>query len=135
MGFCKRGISVISDFMKKLEPVEKILTAIIAVTGEIKAILNSATVQQIEAVLAANPKLRKYFHDALVLILGIDIEVEALATTIHGWLKDKTEYEKNADLFKLASVATGVAHAAETGELHGESFYDTAIQVHVAGLK
>ena len=131
MAFCKKGAAALHDFLTKVKGLEPILEKFVDFTGEIKKLPGNPTVQQIDALIPNDSKLQQSFDVALALIIKGAGLLGSFASELSNWLKDKTEMERNANLFKLASVATAVADEHK----HSESFYDTATQVHIEGLK
>lgn len=135
--FCKGGFSKVKDFLSKVTPqLENIIHQTTEWTGKIKALEADPTVDAIEQTIPAASTLVGYANKAIDIIVGIEQNGLSLAAKISDWLSGLSETARDANLVKLAQVTTAVQAQAEgaSQETH-QSFYDTAVQVHIEGLK
>lgn len=135
MAFCSKGQTEIKAFLEKLTPTVKTLVDdVTIVTGQLKELKSNPTVQEIETFIPETSPLYKYFYSALDIIVGTSTIVNSFAEKMQVWLSS-TETQRNANLFKLASVAVAVGHKASGETTEKESFYDLAVQAHVVGIQ
>lgn len=133
MAFCKGAMHAIRKIWDSITPVlEDIIEEITKYTKLIKDLEQSPAVEAIVKLIPAGSKIEGWLNTALDEINGAAQEGKTLAEKISEWLAEAdTEPARNAKVFKLASVATKAADI-ETGEAaKPESFYDSAVQLHV----
>lgn len=132
MAFCSGGFAKVKDFMHKVtDELTKVMTEITDVTGKIKAIEGESTVQAIVAALPIGSVIEGYLNQGMDLLVSSGNTALSLAEKIQAWLDGSTPDAKDAKLVKLAQVSTAIADNKQ----HPQSFYDTAVQVHIEGLK
>jgi ABC-type bacteriocin/lantibiotic exporter with double-glycine peptidase domain len=132
MAFCSTGFSKAKQFLSQIDgTLETIIEKTTDYTAKIKAIEGTLTVAAIVAAVPVASEVEGYINKGLDVIIGVEQGAKSLAEKLATWLDGKTEADKNGSLVKLASVATAIAHDNQ----HTESFYDTAVQTHVYGLK
>lgn len=132
MAFCKGGFSKVKDFMHKVtNALTTVMEDITKVTGVIKAIEGNPTVEAIVAAIPLGTQIEKWIDEGLATLVSIDQAGLSLAEKITAWLEGQTPDAKDGMLLKLASKATAIAD----DNTHPQSFYDTAVQVHIEGLK
>lgn len=133
MSFCKGGFAKVKDFMKKVTPeLEIIMGKITDVTGKIKAIEGNPLAEAIVAAIPIGSEIEGYLNKAMDIIVTGGEKVISCAEKITAWLENETEAGKDMKLVKLAQVSVNIADADQQ---HSQSFYDTAVQVHIEGLK
>lgn len=136
MAFCKGGLAAVKKIVHHItDELEKIIEFVTEITGKIKALEASPAVEAILAIIPGGHVAEAWFNTALDELTGGLIKADTLAEKIQAWLDSfDTEPAKNAGIFKLASLA---AKAADTkpDPSKGESFYDSAVQLHVMDLK
>lgn len=132
MSFCPKGVAQIKSFLDKVETLDqKLIPEITDITGKIKAVEGSPTVEAIVAIIPNGSTYENVLNTAMDKIVPALQTVGDLATKIYQWLSGKTDLESNGNLFKLASTAVAEAD----GNKQSESTYDTAVQTHIEGLK
>lgn len=132
MPFCAGGFAKVKSFLLKIsEELTTIINDITIVTGKIKAIEGDPTIEAIIAAIPAGSKIEGYLNDGLDILLKGATAAQTLDQKLIDWLTGQTPDAKDGLLVKLASVATAIAD----GKQHPQSFYDTAVQVHIEGLK
>lgn len=134
MSFCSKSFPKIKDFVSKITAeVESAMVVVIDYTSKIKALEMGAGVQAIEAAIPIAGEVGIWIRAALNAITGVATGVKSDAEAIHDYLSTaKTDIAKDGLLVKLAQVAVASSGAAP-GEK--QSFFDTAVQVHIEGLK
>lgn len=132
MAFCKGGFSKVKDFLHKVtDTLEKLMITITDVTGKIKAIEGNPTVEAIVAAVPLASTIEGYLNAGLEALVKADSAAISFAEKLAAWLENETQDAKDMKLVKLAQKATAIAD----NEQHPQSFYDTAVQVHIEGLK
>lgn len=132
MAFCQGKMGGVKDFLNKLTPeLEAMVAKITTYTGEIKALEANPTAQVILGIIPQGSEAEALLNTGLDVIQGAANVAKSFAEKLSEWLNAKTQLEVNASLAKLASVSAAQADAKK----QSESFYDTLVQVHVAGLK
>jgi hypothetical protein len=149
MAFCQGAMSAIRKIWNEITPeLENVIEEITKVTGEIIALESDITVEAIVKLIPAGSLVEGWLNAAINEITSITTEVGDLATAITAWLGtgtpntslpqgaaivQPTKQDVDMKMFKLASMATkaadkqaGTANAAKT-----DSFYDSAVQLHV----
>ena len=135
MSLCKSGLAAIRKFYDHVTPeLEAIVNDITTITGKIKALETDPTVEAIVAIIPAGSTYEAAFNKALDLIDLTANTTKTVAEKIGAWLAAKTPLEINADLLKLASVATSVADTVKD-PIKTESFFDTLVQNSIISLK
>ena len=132
MAFCKGVMHTIRQIWDKITPeLETIIETVTKYTQLIKDLEKTATVETIMALFPAGAAVEAWLNAAFDELNGVTDTVKSLAEKIKEWLdaQDSTS-AVNAGVFKIASLATKAADtipdAAKT-----ESFYDSAVQLHV----
>jgi len=132
MAFCKGGFGAVKSFLQKIDSVlESLINDITIVTGKIKAIEGDPTIEAIIAAIPGGSAIEGYLNDALDILFKATTEADTVDKKILEYLTGLTPDAADGKLVKLAQVATAVAD----GKQHPQSFYDTAVQVHIEGLK
>jgi hypothetical protein len=128
MPICKNGLEAVRKLWKGIDDtLETVIDEVIDITGKIKAIEGNPTVEFIISLIPQGSEIEAWANAAIDKIIVVSGEVKTVAEKITAWLDGKTELEKNADLLKLASTMTAVAH----GNKQPEHFYDSAVQLHI----
>lgn len=132
MAFCSGGFAKVKDFMHKVtDELTKVMAEITDVTGKIKAIEGNPSVAAIVALIPSGSLIEGYLNSGMDLLNTYGNEAVSLADKIVAYLDGVTPDLKDAKLVKLAQVSTAIADNKQ----HPQSFYDTAVQVHIEGLK
>lgn len=132
MPFCAGGFAKVKSFLEKIsEALATVIADITIVTGKIKAIEGDLTIEGIIAAIPGGSAIEGYLNSALDILLKVATEGQTLDQRLLAYLDGKTPDAQDGDLVKLAQVATAIAD----GKQHPQSFYDTAVQVHIEGLK
>lgn len=132
MSFCSGGFAKVKDFMHKVDDdLVSVMNKVTDVTGKIKAIEGNPTVEVIVSFIPYGTEVEGYLNKAIDLLLNGGNAALSLAQKIVAYLDGATPDAKDGKLVKLAQVAT----AAADGNQQKQSFYDTAVQVHLEGLK
>lgn len=132
MSFCQGGFKAVHSFMKKIDDaLTTVITDITIVTGKIKDAEASLTGQIIINAIPNGGNMATWLNSALDILYKASTTAQTFDEKLLEWIKPDTPDAKDAKLVKLASVATAVADNKQ----HPQSFYDTAVQVHVMGLK
>ncbi len=150
MAFCQGAMSAIRKIWNEITPeLENIIQEITKVTGEIIALESDITVEAIIKLIPAGSLIEGWLNAAINEITSVTTEVGDLAAAITAWLGTgtvslpagaaptqvvkTTKQDIDMKMFKLASMATkaadkqaGTANSAKT-----DSFYDSAVQLHV----
>lgn len=151
MAFCTGAMSAIRKIWNEITPeLENVIEQITKVTGEIIALESDITVEAIVKLIPAGTLVESWLNAAINEITSVTTEVGDLAAAITAWLGkgtvslpaagevtppivQPTKQDVDMKMFKLASMATkaadkqaGTATAAKT-----DSFYDSAVQLHV----
>lgn len=132
MSFCQGGFAKVKNFLEKIsEALTTIITDITVVTGKIKAIEGDLTVEGIIAAIPGGSAIEGYLNDGLDILFKTATGAQTLDQKLLEWLGGETGDAQDGKLVKLAQVSTAIAD----GKQHPQSFYDTAVQVHIEGLK
>lgn len=132
MAFCKGGFSAVKSFLQKIDSVlESLINDITVVTGKIKALEGNLTIQAIISAIPMGTAIEGYLNEALDILYKATVEADTIDKKILEYLNSDTPDLQDGKLVKLAQVAVAVAD----GKQHPQSFYDTATQVHIEGLK
>ncbi|MEO7048952.1 MAG: hypothetical protein ABI091_26855 [Ferruginibacter sp.] len=136
MAICKGGLSVVRNLVKHITTIlEDIVTEITVITGKIKDLEASPAVESIIAIIPGGSVAEAWFNAAIDELTGIANEGKTLAEKIQSWLDTlPTASAKNAGVFKLASLATKAADTVPDST-KTESFYDSAVQLHIMSEK
>lgn len=128
---CKGGYAKVKSFMHQVDDtLVQTMTTITDITGKIKAIEGDPTVMEIEAIIPKGSEYEATFNTAIDKLSTNVSTGLSVAERIVALLAGKTTDAKDGDLLKLASVATAVQDSRYT-----QHTYDTAVQVHIEGLK
>lgn len=136
MPFCKGGLKAVKNIVHHItDELEKIIEVVTDITGKIKALEASPAVEAILAIIPGGSAAEAWFNTALDELTAGLIKGDTLALKIQAWLDSFDSVPaKNAGVFKLASLASKAAdQQPDTGKT--ESFYDSAVQLHVMELK
>lgn len=132
MAFCKGGLKAVKNIVHHItDELENVIEIVTDITGKLKALEASPAVEAIIAIIPGGHKAEAWINKAIDELTGGLNSAETLAEKIAAWLDTfDTEPAKNAGVFKLASLA---AKAADTkpDASKGESFYDSAVQLHI----
>lgn len=132
MSFCAGGFSAVKKFLQKIDDVlSTLINDITIVTGKIKALESDPTVEAIIAAIPAGSAIEGYLNSALDILFKATTEADTIDKKILEYLNSDTPDAMDGKIVKLAQVATAVAD----NQQHPQSFYDTAVQVHIQGLK
>lgn len=136
MAFCKGGLAAVRNIVKHItSALEDVIAEITLITGKIKALEASPAVEAILALIPGGSAAEAWFNTAIDELTGVANTALSLAEKIQAWLNTlPTEAAKNAGVFKLASLATKAADASPDSE-KTESFYDSAVQLHIMDQK
>lgn len=136
MALCEGGLAKIRDLWHHVTPeLTDIITKTTEVTGKIKALEANPTVDAIVKVIPYGTEVEGWLNKGIDAVVKIEQGAKNLAEKISAWLDGKTELESNGNLLKLANATTQAGHA-ETGQaVQHESFYDSAIQLHIIATK
>jgi phosphoribosylformylglycinamidine (FGAM) synthase-like enzyme len=131
MSFCKGGFTAVKSFMHKVdEALINTMTVVTDITGEIKSLEGDATVIQIESLIPNGSAYAAAFATAVdKLSAGVEAGLSFAEKFVH-LLAGQSEDSKDATLLKIASLAT-----AAQDQRYPQHLYDTAVQVHLEGLK
>lgn len=131
--FCKKVQHVIKDAYDWInEHGLEVATEVIQVTGNIKAIYDSPTIQAIEAALGIGRPVHAWIDAALTKIYNIEVTGKTLAQKLLDLLNAQpTDTAKNMMLEKVASVATSIGD----GTGLSESKYDALAKIAIATFK
>lgn len=128
---CPGGLAKLKDFVHKVDDtLQKSIAEITVITGKIKAIEADPSVQQIVDIIPNGSSYEAVFNAAVDRLAAGATAGLSVAEKIVSWLEGKTEDARDADLLKLASVATAIYD-----DRYSQHTYDTAVQVHIEGLK
>jgi hypothetical protein len=132
MALCKNGLSAVRDIWNKITPeLEHIVEEVTTYTQKIKALEANPGVEAIVAIFPGGAAAEMWFNNAMDEIVKVADTAKTVAEKISEWLNGKTELEANGNLFKLASVALKHADVIAGNVAESESFYDSAVQLHV----
>lgn len=136
MAFCKGGLAAVRNIVKHIDDVlEKVIEEITIVTGKIKALEANPTVEAIIAFIPGGSAIEGFINKGIDELTGVVDDAKSVADKILEWLGAfKTESEKNAGVFKLASLAAKAADSKPAAD-KTESFYDSAVQLHIMSVK
>lgn len=130
---CKKIGRVLRNAYKFVD--EDMLTVadeVIQVTGKIRMLNNSATIQDIEAALGVSSKVTDWISTGLDKIYDAEVKGKTLAEKIKIALdKTVTELGVNGEVAKIASVAVSVGDARNLPE----HVYDQSVSIVVARTK
>lgn len=131
LNFCKGGRAKVNAFMHLVDDsLISVMTTVTDVTGKIKAIEGYPTVQQIEDIIPNGHVYATVFDNAVDAVAGVVTGALTVAEKIAAALAGKTQDGKDGELLKIASKATAIADGR-----YKQHTYDTAVQVHLEGLK
>lgn len=132
MAFCKGGLAAVRNIVHHIDDdLEIVIEKVTDVTGKIKAIEQNAIVSDLIALIPNGSEIEGWLNTAIDTITGVAQETKTVADKIAAWLNTlATEPAKNAGIFKLASLAVKAADINPSTE-KTESFYDSAVQLHV----
>ena len=132
MAFCKGGFGAVKSFLQKIDSVlESLINDITVVTGKIKAIEGDLTIQAIIAAIPYGTAIEGYLDKGLALLYTATTAADTLDKKILEWLDGELPDAIDGKLVKLAQMSVAVGDNKQ----HPQSFYDTATQVHIQGLK
>lgn len=131
MAFCAGAMATIRKIWNQITPeLEKIIETVTEVTQKIKNLESDPTVEAILAIIPGASAVEGWINAGLAEITGITTEVEGLAAAITAWLNSlPTAQAKEAGIFKLASMSSKAADTTNSSKT--DSFYDSAVQLHV----
>lgn len=132
MAFCKGGFAAVKNFLQKIDDtLTTVIADITVVTGKIKAIEATLTAEGIIAAIPGGSNIEAWLNEALDVLYKASTTAKTFDEKLIEWIGAATPKAQDAAIVKLASVATAIADKQQ----HPQSFYDTAVQVHIEGLK
>lgn len=132
MAFCKGGLKAVKNIVHHItDELENVIEIVTNITGKLKALEASPAVEAIIAIIPGGHAAESWINAAIDELTGGLNSAETLAEKIAAWLDTfDTEPAKNAGIFKLASLASKAADTKPDAS-KGESFYDSAVQLHI----
>lgn len=136
MSICTKGLGVVRNLLHHITPVlEAVIAKITDITGKIKALEANPNVEAIVEMIPLGSEIEGYLNKGLDILTGVDNQVLTFAEKLKAWLDGfATVHEKNAGVFKLASISTKVADTVPDAT-KTESFYDSAVQLNIMSNK
>lgn len=133
MSFCKGGYAAVKSFLQKIDDVlATAITDITLITEKIKAIEDTLSSAGIIQAIPSGTSAETWLNQALDILLNGAGLAKTFDEKLIGWLSiETTSKARDAKIVKLAQVAVAVSD----NQQHPQSFYDTAVQVHIEGLK
>lgn len=136
MAFCKGGLAAVRNIVHHItDELEKVIDEITTITGYIKALEQSPAVAVIVALIPAGSAIEGWLNTALDELANVTGTAMTFAEKLQTWLDTEPETPaRNMQVWKLASLATKAADK-KPEPVKTESFYDSAIQLHIMSNK
>jgi hypothetical protein len=132
MSFCPGGAAKMREFLNKVDTLESnTIDEVTTITGKIKALEGNFAIEALIAIIPNGSKYEAALNSAMDKIVPALKTVQSVTEKISQWLNGKTDREAGGNLLVLASQTVSEVDSNK----QKDSFYDTATQTHIEGLK